>query len=79
VQQDPNRFLPQLAETLNNLGFVDGLQQRIDESRSHYHEALELFSRLSQNDRRYAGNVARIEVSLRELDAKISSQGRRTK
>jgi protein O-mannosyl-transferase len=73
VLQDANSFLPQLANTLSNLGFVDQLQQRIVESRAQYQEALGLFLRLAQNDKRYAGNVTRIEASLRELDAKIPS------
>jgi protein O-mannosyl-transferase len=76
VLQDANSFLPQLANALNNLGFVDRLQRRIVESRAHYQEALGLFLSIAQNDKRYAGNVTRIEASLRELDAKGSLAGK---
>jgi hypothetical protein len=76
VLQDANSFLPQLATTLSNLGFVDRLQQRIVESHAHYQEALGLFLSLAQNDRQYADNVTRIEASLRELDVKTPSSKR---
>jgi hypothetical protein len=60
--------------TLNNLGKVDQLQNRSKESRAHYQEALSLFRKLVQSDSKYAGDVARVEASLEELDEKAPSK-----
>ncbi len=70
AQQDPNTYLPYLAIALDNLGNLDRTQNRIEESRVHYQEALRLY----QGDSRYAGNVARLETILQELDKKVHSQ-----
>jgi hypothetical protein len=56
------------------LGFLDRNQNRIEESRAHYSEALSLFRKLAQGDNKYAGEVARVEASLQELDKKVHSQ-----
>jgi tetratricopeptide (TPR) repeat protein len=74
AEQNPAVYLPDLAMTLNNLGKVDRLQNRIEESRAHYQEALSLFRSLVQGDRKYAGGVARVEASLKELDEKSPSR-----
>ena len=74
AEQNPAVYLPDLAMTLNNLGKVDQLQNRIGESRAHYQEALSLLRRLVQGDRKYAGGVARVEASLKELDEKSPSK-----
>jgi tetratricopeptide (TPR) repeat protein len=74
AQQDPDKYLPYVAGTLNNLGFLDRNQNRIEESRAHYSEALSLFRKLAQGDNKYAGEVARVEASLQELDKKVHSQ-----
>jgi len=63
-----------LAMTLNNLGKVDQLQNRIGESRAHYQEALSLLRKLVQVDSKYAGDVARVEASLEKLDEKAPSK-----
>jgi hypothetical protein len=58
-----------VAGTLNNLGFLDKNQNRIEESRLNYSEALSIYRQLAQGDRaRFAGDVARVEASLEELD-----------
>jgi len=44
---------------MSNLGFLDKKQNRIDQARAHYHEGLPLLQKLSQVDRRYAGEVAK--------------------
>jgi tetratricopeptide (TPR) repeat protein len=74
AEQNPAVYLPNLAMTLNNLGKVDQLQNRIGESRVHYQEALSLLRNLVQGDRKYAGGVARVEASLKELDGKSPSK-----
>ena len=68
AQQDPDKYLPYMAGTLNNLGILDRNQNRIEESRAHYQESLSLLRKLVQADSKYAGDVARVEASLEELD-----------
>ena len=63
AQQDPDKYLPYVAGTLNNLGFLDRNQNRIEEARAHYNEALDLYRKLLQRDSKYAGDVARVEAS----------------
>jgi protein O-mannosyl-transferase len=67
AQENPDAYLPQLAMVLSDLALVESNQNRIEESRAHYKEALSLFRKLSQGDKRYAGDVARVEVGLQEL------------
>ena len=74
VEQNPAVYLPDMAMTLSNLGRVDQLQNRMDEARQHYEEALNLLQKLSQGDKRYAGDVARVEASLEKLEKKAPSQ-----
>lgn len=74
AQQDAALYLPYLAATLNNLALVDESQNRIEESRAHFKEDLALFRRLFQDDpSKYAGDVARVEASLEELEKKAPS------
>ena len=73
AQRDPDTYLPYLAATLNNLALADESQNRIEESRAHFEEDLNIFRKLYQDDpRRYAGDVARVERSLAELNGKTS-------
>jgi tetratricopeptide (TPR) repeat protein len=72
AEQNPAVYLPDMAMTLKDLGRVNRLQNRIEESRANYQEALSLFQNLSQGDNRYAGEVARVEASLQELDKKAA-------
>jgi tetratricopeptide (TPR) repeat protein len=69
ARQNPDKYLPDVAGTLNTLGFLDRNQNRIEESRAHYQEALNLFRKLAQGDSKYAGDVARVEASLEELES----------
>jgi hypothetical protein len=59
---------------LNDLAFVESRQNRIEESRAHYQEALSLLQKLSQADARYAGDAARVEASLQELNQRNNSR-----
>ncbi len=70
VQQNPDAYLPGLAIALDNLGSLDAAQNRTDEGRQHYEEALKIYRQLALQhpDARYAGNMAKVDASLRELD-----------
>jgi hypothetical protein len=59
-----------VATTLRVLGFVAENQNQIEESRASYQEALSVLRKLSQGNRKYAGDVARVEANLRELAMK---------
>ena len=74
AQQNPAAYLPYLAMALTELAFVESSQNRIEESRTHYEEALSLLRKLSQADARYAGDAARVEASLQELNRRNSSR-----
>jgi protein O-mannosyl-transferase len=74
AQQDPDKYLPYVAGTLNNLGLVDSNQNRIEESRAYYQEALSVLQKLFQGNGQYAGDVARVEASLEELEKKTPSK-----
>ena len=73
AQHDPGKYLPSVAETLSYVGFLNRIQNRTEESRADYEEALTLFRRLLVGDGKYAGDVAKVEASLRELD-KLNSR-----
>jgi hypothetical protein len=64
-----------VAATLNNLALADESQKRIEESRAHFTEDLAIYRELAQGDSaRYAGDVARVESSLEELEKRSPSQ-----
>jgi tetratricopeptide (TPR) repeat protein len=68
VEQNSAVYLPDLAMTLGNLGKVNQLQGRIEESRDNYEEAYNLLQKLMQGNSAYAGEMARIEASLQDLE-----------
>jgi protein O-mannosyl-transferase len=69
AQRDPDTYRPYLAATLNNLAIEDETQHRIEESRAYFKEDLSLFQELYQDDPdRYAGDVARVEAGLEEVE-----------
>jgi hypothetical protein len=75
AQQEPDKYLPYLAGTLNNLGFLDRNQNRIEESRAHYTEAITIYRELALGDSaRFAGDIARVEASLKELREQSSPE-----
>jgi tetratricopeptide (TPR) repeat protein len=75
AQREPGKYLPYVAGSLDNLGSVDRSLNRIELSRADYEEALIVLQRLLQGDNRYAGDVARVEASLKDLE-KLEKQSR---
>jgi Tetratricopeptide repeat len=72
AEREPSTYLPYLAATLNNLVLLDESQNRVEEARAHYQEDLRVYRELFQNNsEKYAGDVARVEVSLVDLGKKI--------
>jgi hypothetical protein len=73
AQQDPNTYTRYLAATLNNLAFLYGNENRVEESRADYNQSLALYRKLFQSEpEQYAGDVARVEAALKQLDNKAS-------
>ena len=52
AQQNPAAYLPDVVATLNNLGRLERLQQRLNEARQHDEEALEIDRQLAQQIRK---------------------------
>ena len=67
VERNSAVYLPNLAMELTNLGRLDRLQNRIQDSRTHYEEALGIVQELVRGNGKYAGELAQIEASLRDL------------
>jgi tetratricopeptide (TPR) repeat protein len=66
-----------VAATLNNLGSMDRLQNRLDEARKHYEEALKIHRQLAeQNPAKYLPNMAMMLNELGLLDAIAEPDGR---
>jgi hypothetical protein len=57
AKRNPAVYLPDMAMTLSDLVRVDQLQNRIEKSRAHFEEALNLLRKLSQGDNRYASEL----------------------
>jgi hypothetical protein len=47
-QKEPETYLPEVAQTLINLGTVDGAQNRAEEARKAFAEALKIYRELAQ-------------------------------
>ena len=48
---------------------------QIEQSRAHYMEAMTIYRELAQGDpARYAGDIARVAASLKELKEKLPSE-----
>jgi hypothetical protein len=57
-----------MALTLNNLGILDLVQNRMDEARGHYREVISIYKELSKRDPyKYAADIARVELILAKL------------
>ncbi len=68
---DPDTYTRYLAGSLNNLAFLYANEKRFGEARKDYTEALTLYQKLFEADPgQYAGDVARVEASLKQLDKK---------
>ena len=75
AQADAAVYLPDVAMTLGNLGRVERLEGKLQSSHAHYEEAYNLLQLLVQGNDAYAGELAQVEDSLKEL-SKISSSQR---
>ncbi len=71
AQRDAGSCLPDMAEALNNLGFLDRSQNRPEEvQRKHYEEGLKVDRQLEQRDPlgRYRSYLATTLINLANLD-----------
>lgn len=50
AQKNPEAYLPQVATTLNNLGILDGAQNRMNDARKEHEQALKTYRKLAQKD-----------------------------
>ena len=48
AQKEPETYLPEVAQTLNNLGIVDSAQNRAEEARKAFAEAVKIYRELAQ-------------------------------
>lgn len=69
AESNPETYLPDVATTLNNLGVLHRDQNRMDEARKAYEEALTIYEKFAgENSERFKGDVTRIRLLLRSLD-----------
>ena len=60
--------LPEVAETLNNLGVLNHDQKRMEEARQELGEALQIYEPFAKQDsQRFSADVTRVEKLLGEL------------
>ena len=50
AESDPETYLPGVAATLNDLGIIDGDQNRMGSARKDFEEALEIYRKLAQQE-----------------------------
>ena len=48
AEKEPDTYLPEVAQTLNDLGIVDSAQNRVEEARKAFAEALKIYRELAQ-------------------------------
>lgn len=73
AQKNPEANLAGVAETLINLGVLDRDQNRPDEARQEFEEALQIYETLAKQDsQRFSADVSRMKQLLAELP---STQG----
>ena len=48
AEKEPDTYLPEVAQTLNDLGIVDSVQNRAEEARKAFAEALKIYRELVQ-------------------------------
>ena len=48
AQKEAETYLPEVAQTLNNLGIMDSAQNRAEEARKAFAEALKIYRELAQ-------------------------------
>ena len=67
-QEHPGEYLPFLAAVLSALGSIDQNQNRPDEARAHYEEALAIYGQLSQeHPGKYQSQMEEIVINLSSL------------
>src|SRR6266404_3997332 len=70
AQKEPETYLPEVAQTLNNLGIMDRAQNRLEEARKEYEEALKVFRLLAQKiPENYLPEVAQMLNNLGLIDS----------
>lgn len=74
AEQNVNVYLPNVVMNLSNLGRVEFLEGHFAQSRIHYAEAYNLGEKLVRVNSAYAGELAKIEASLNELQRVSSGQ-----
>jgi hypothetical protein len=63
--------LPDVAATLNNLGILDCDQNRMEEARNEYAEALNIYERFAErNPERFSAYVTKMKNLLKEVSSK---------
>jgi tetratricopeptide (TPR) repeat protein len=68
AQKNPDTYLPDVAVTLNNLGYLLSNQNRMDEARKAYDEALGIYQRFAARDpARFAKDVTRVKDLIEKL------------
>ena len=50
AEKEPDTYLPEVAQTLNDLGIVDSVQNRAEEARKAFAEALKIYRELAQKN-----------------------------
>ena len=68
AQKNPKVYLPDVAQTLNSLGILDRDQNRVEEARNEYSEALKIYESFAvKNPERFSGDVTRAKNVPAEL------------
>jgi tetratricopeptide (TPR) repeat protein len=68
AQKYPESYLPDVAQTLNDLGIGYIVQNRADEARKAFEEALKIYETYAkQNPEQFSSDVKRVKKLLEEL------------
>jgi hypothetical protein len=68
AQKEPETYLSHVAATLNNLGILDRAQNRPEEARKEYEEALKIYEVFAEEDpEQFSPHVKRVKKLLKEL------------
>jgi tetratricopeptide (TPR) repeat protein len=68
AQKNSDIYLPSVAQTLNNLGYLDRARNRVEEARNEYAEALDIYETLAKkNPQKFSLDVTEERNLLGEL------------
>jgi tetratricopeptide (TPR) repeat protein len=68
LRLSPEAYPPHLADTLNSLGLLYWAQNRLDEARQNYEEALGIYKRLAARDpEQFQARITELNVQLAGL------------